>query len=510
MMPATPSLDPPAAAALPRRPASVVRLHPIPASRPPSAALLPNVPVALSRGGSGGSDSPVWLQASNTSNPALMPHHGLGGGGLGDKSAGGMPPRRIDSGTSSASSLDSDTSSRRRARSAQVPCHVCGDKIDRAKLPVHQRQYVFGSAASIACFQHIATHQFPGHLRTCPGSARSARTPMAAVVPPPQLQHYASAPNLSAPPQSAATPPAAATPRRRSPPQPQQQFLPQHQYAAGAPAQYPLPPTQQQQYAAEPAHVPSTPRAAPAPVPARQDPPPPRRALANSPPAPKPAAPPRPVAAPAEPIAAAPSSRPGTAGTPEPPPAAYLVPDDPEALPPPGAGDSRVPCSICSRKFAPDRVADHEVSCAKLNAKKRPVYNAQAMRVKGTDLEKFVQKAGGGGGKGSGGGSGGGGFPGDTPIAPRKKKPAVTGGGIRAMDMTADYVPCPSCGRKFSADAAANHIPACAERKLKEDRAHRNAAAKAGAAMDASGFGEPADALARRTKYQPPPLKKRG
>lgn len=36
--------------------------------------------------------------------------------------------------------------------------------------------------------------------------------------------------------------------------------------------------------------------------------------------------------------------------------------------------DDRIECMICSRKFAPDRIGKHEVSCAK-SSQKRPAFD---------------------------------------------------------------------------------------------------------------------------------------
>ena len=46
-----------------------------------------------------------------------------------------------------------------------------------------------------------------------------------------------------------------------------------------------------------------------------------------------------------------------------------------------------VPCGICERKFAEDRLAKHTTICEK-NAKKQPrkAFNVQKQRVQGTDI----------------------------------------------------------------------------------------------------------------------------
>ena len=50
--------------------------------------------------------------------------------------------------------------------------------------------------------------------------------------------------------------------------------------------------------------------------------------------------------------------------------------------------DARVPCRVCGRKFNPDRIAKHQVVCAK-NATKKPrkqFMSAEEARLRGTDF----------------------------------------------------------------------------------------------------------------------------
>ncbi|KAI9217942.1 hypothetical protein BC828DRAFT_399966 [Blastocladiella britannica] len=159
----------------------------------------------------------------------------------------------------------------------------------------------------------------------------------------------------------------------------------------------------------------------------------------------------------------------------------------------------RLPCPICKRKFAVASLERHEVACAKLNSKRRPVFNTQAKRVLGTELEKFVPIKGSGGG---GGAAAKGGFDDSIP-AISKPTGAKSGMGKEAPKARTgprgpqmDMVSCPSCSRSFSADAAERHIPPCKERKIKEAFAR-----KSNAAADD-------DMLQKRTKYQPPSLKR--
>ncbi len=48
-----------------------------------------------------------------------------------------------------------------------------------------------------------------------------------------------------------------------------------------------------------------------------------------------------------------------------------------------------VPCSICGRKFAADRIQTHASICG--NHKERKVFNPAVQRVKGTDAEEMLK-----------------------------------------------------------------------------------------------------------------------
>ena len=49
------------------------------------------------------------------------------------------------------------------------------------------------------------------------------------------------------------------------------------------------------------------------------------------------------------------------------------------------------PCSICGRNFAPDRLAKHEIVCAKTANTKRKVFDTRKHRSVGTEHEKYVE-----------------------------------------------------------------------------------------------------------------------
>ncbi|XP_031831846.1 uncharacterized protein LOC116426686 isoform X3 [Nomia melanderi] len=135
--------------------------------------------------------------------------------------------------------------------------------------------------------------------------------------------------------------------------------------------------------------------------------------------------------------------------------------------------DLLVPCKICGRRFAQDRVVLHEQICTKTGQKKRKLFDSVMYRVKGTELEKFVLK------KGSSK---------KQPekssevksnwrrkhedfinaIRSAKQVQAHLAAGGKLSDLppppasdTSDYIQCPHCGRKFNKAAAERHIPKC-------------------------------------------------
>ena len=52
-----------------------------------------------------------------------------------------------------------------------------------------------------------------------------------------------------------------------------------------------------------------------------------------------------------------------------------------------------VPCDLCGRRFAADRLARHSAICAKVSQKKRKVFDPAKMRAKGTDMEPYQRYA---------------------------------------------------------------------------------------------------------------------
>jgi len=61
--------------------------------------------------------------------------------------------------------------------------------------------------------------------------------------------------------------------------------------------------------------------------------------------------------------------------------------------PPEEQGDAGplVPCKVCSRSFAADRIAKHVVVCDQINTKTRQPYDVAGMRVAGTEAEELVK-----------------------------------------------------------------------------------------------------------------------
>eukprot|EP00906_Rhabdomonas_costata_P029733 RCo041997 len=126
-----------------------------------------------------------------------------------------------------------------------------------------------------------------------------------------------------------------------------------------------------------------------------------------------------------------------------------------------------VPCSVCGRRFAAERLPKHEAACAASRQKQRKVFNSQKARAKGTEMagnqpslkkevaaakpnwrakHQELQQA--------------------MQAARTVGKVLKEGGDLSALPppppaANPDYVPCPHCGRRFNAAAAERHIPKC-------------------------------------------------
>jgi uncharacterized Zn-finger protein len=141
----------------------------------------------------------------------------------------------------------------------------------------------------------------------------------------------------------------------------------------------------------------------------------------------------------------------------------------------PTAG-TRVGCRYCGRRFAADRIAVHERVCAKSQKAKKRVFDARKQRLAGTGADNYAD-----------------GLDDSKPTKPKNNnrkykieheklvnalrsareytayesavasgKPANPPPKIPSYEMDDDdRIPCPHCGRKFAAEAAARHVPAC-------------------------------------------------
>ncbi|GFR40425.1 hypothetical protein Agub_g999 [Astrephomene gubernaculifera] len=190
---------------------------------------------------------------------------------------------------------------------------------------------------------------------------------------------------------------------------------------------------------------------------------------------------------------------------PEPPKVSYNLP--------PGAGadggdgdEERVQCGTCGRRFLPEAYDKHVRVCAKVFAGKRKVFNSAAKRVAGTEAASYFNPRaaagaraspappagpppstggrpraaggarGGPGGAAAGGAAGGGGVPKwkaqSNALRQAMQQMRQVGAALaRGEDIrNIPHVPsapdpslvqCPTCGRRFNAQAAERHIPRC-------------------------------------------------
>ncbi|MBN3294901.1 ZC21C protein, partial [Amia calva] len=133
-------------------------------------------------------------------------------------------------------------------------------------------------------------------------------------------------------------------------------------------------------------------------------------------------------------------------------------------------GDSQlVPCMLCNRKFAAERLEKHSKICEKMQNSKRKVFDSAKYRAKGTDLEQFIihnmNNA----------------SPESKKNTWRQKHEALVhnfqqarkvdqviakGGKVAELPQpppqhNPDYVSCPHCDRRFAPGPAERHIPKC-------------------------------------------------
>ncbi|XP_053544980.1 zinc finger C2HC domain-containing protein 1C [Bombina bombina] len=144
---------------------------------------------------------------------------------------------------------------------------------------------------------------------------------------------------------------------------------------------------------------------------------------------------------------------------------------------PDGLDVKLVPCGICGRRFAQQRLEKHMEACRKLQNSKRKVFDSSLARAKGTDLEQFLQTKGRA-------------PPPATQVQKRtwrqkhesfmrtiqqaREVQHVIAKGGKLSDLpppppeeNPDYVPCPHCNRRFAPRAAERHIPKCETIKSK-------------------------------------------
>eukprot|EP00163_Fabomonas_tropica_P012404 TRINITY_DN23694_c0_g1_i1.p1 TRINITY_DN23694_c0_g1~~TRINITY_DN23694_c0_g1_i1.p1 ORF type:complete len:455 (-),score=81.32 TRINITY_DN23694_c0_g1_i1:133-1497(-) len=153
---------------------------------------------------------------------------------------------------------------------------------------------------------------------------------------------------------------------------------------------------------------------------------------------------------------------------PPPPKAEYVIPDDPNVV---ASVGGLVPCNVCGRKFAPDRIDKHENAC-KIAHKKRKVVDPSKMRTAGTEMKAVKSTAS---SAAAAAGSKGGKtnwrakhaeFQKAMKAAREVGKALKTGGPLPEYEPSApdpSYVQCPHCMRRFNETAAARHIPHCAK-----------------------------------------------
>ncbi|KAM3958083.1 LOW QUALITY PROTEIN: uncharacterized protein ACR2FA_007876 [Aphomia sociella] len=133
-------------------------------------------------------------------------------------------------------------------------------------------------------------------------------------------------------------------------------------------------------------------------------------------------------------------------------------------------------CTVCGRRFAPDRLAKHQEICKKAHTKKRKPFDVLKHRLAGTEAEPFINKLR------------------KSQVNPPTTKVNKTqnsnwrqkheefiqairaakqvqahlnaGGKLSAPppppSENPDYVQCPHCSRRFNQAAAERHIPKCA------------------------------------------------
>ncbi|KAL0969117.1 hypothetical protein UPYG_G00222800 [Umbra pygmaea] len=127
-----------------------------------------------------------------------------------------------------------------------------------------------------------------------------------------------------------------------------------------------------------------------------------------------------------------------------------------------GASIQLIPCRICQRKFAAERLEKHRKVCEKMQQSSRKVFDSSRYRAQGTDLEEFMktnsrsktpelkksnwrQKH-------------------ETLIRNMRQGRVPAAGALQTQPTIQDnddYVTCPHCARRFAPGPAERHIPKC-------------------------------------------------
>uniref|UniRef100_A0A8C1P2K1 C2HC/C3H-type domain-containing protein n=1 Tax=Cyprinus carpio TaxID=7962 RepID=A0A8C1P2K1_CYPCA len=122
----------------------------------------------------------------------------------------------------------------------------------------------------------------------------------------------------------------------------------------------------------------------------------------------------------------------------------------------PDAAHQLIPCDVCHRCFARDRLETHMRVCENKRPQ-RKIFDMSQCRARGTDLEEFMKTNG----------------RSKTPVRKnnwRQRHEAFIqtmrqGRGSvppqSASNLNSEYVSCPHCGRRFAPGPAERHIPKC-------------------------------------------------
>jgi len=134
-----------------------------------------------------------------------------------------------------------------------------------------------------------------------------------------------------------------------------------------------------------------------------------------------------------------------------------------------GNDEDRVPCHVCGRLFAKERISTHENICMRTHNKKRRVFNSQKQRLKGTEIPIHIRQNY---------------NPPPKKLINGRPKYVVeheelvaairAARGIKVIQtkpsISDDRVKCPHCNRKFGRDVAKKHISICSQNSYTKPR----------------------------------------